>query len=146
MTETTTTRTTISTSAAAPRRTAHVALWVLQVLLAGVYLFSAVGKLSADPVQVAGFSLMGLGVTGMYLVGTAELLGGVALLIPRLAGLSALALVALMIGAVTATAIVVGGVLVAVPAVVGVLVAIVAWGRRRSTVELVALVRGYAQR
>ena len=34
--------------------------------------------------------------------------------------------------------------MVAMPAVVGVLAAIIAWGRRRSTVELVTLVRRYA--
>ena len=43
------------------RRAGHIALWVLQVLLAAVYLMSAAGKLGADPLQVAGFEAMGLG-------------------------------------------------------------------------------------
>lgn len=133
--------TTSTTPAARPGRTAHVSLWVLQVLLAALYLFSAFGKLTADPLQVAGFTMMGLGVAGMYLVGTAELLGAIALLIPRLVGLAALALVALMVGAVILTAVFVGGALVAVPATVLVLVAIVAWGRRHSTQELLRSVR-----
>lgn len=129
------------TSTAAPRRAGHIALWVLQILLAATYLFSASGKLSADPMQLAGFELMGLGAAGMYFVGTAEVLGAIGLLIPRLAGPAALALVALMVGAVTLTAVFVGGALTAIPATVLVLVAIVAWGRRNSTAELIALVR-----
>lgn len=59
-----------------------------------------------------------------------------------LAGVSALALVALMIGAVVLTAVFASVALAAIPATVLVLVAIVAWGRRRSTAELIALVRG----
>ncbi len=123
------------------RRAAHVALWVLQVLLAATYLSSAFGKLTADPLQVAGFELMGLGTGGMYAIGVLEVLGAIGLLIPRITGLAALGLVALMIGAVILTAVFVGGAMVAIPGTVGVLVAIVAWGRRQSTADLVALVR-----
>lgn len=136
---------TIATAGTTTRSTAgrvgHVALWVLQVVLAATYLISASGKLTADPLQLMGFELMGLGGWGMYFVGTAEVLGAVALLIPRLAGVSALALVALMIGAVVLTAVFAGVAPAAIPATVLVLVAIVAWGRRRSTAGLVALVR-----
>lgn len=128
-------------TAQGPRRATHVALWVLQILLAAVFAFSAFGKLSADPQQVAGFALMGLGTVGMYTIGTLELLGAIALLVPRLVGLAALAFVALMTGAVIATVLVVGGALVLVPATVGVFCVILAWGRRRSTVELAAAVR-----
>lgn len=46
-----------------------------------------------------------------------------------------------MIGAVLLTAVFAGVAPAAVPAAFLVLVAIVAWGRRRSTAELVALVR-----
>lgn len=123
------------------RRAGHIALWVLQVLLAAVYVMSAAGKLFADPVHVAGFEMMGLGNAGMYLVGTAELLGAIGLLVPRIAGAAALALVALMVGAVVLTLVFVGAAMAAVPAAVLVAVAVVAWGRRRSTAELVALVR-----
>lgn len=122
-------------------RVGHVALWVLQVLLAATYLFSASGKLTADPLQLMGFELFGLGAGGMYLVGTAEVLGAIALLIPRLAGVAAIALMALMIGAVILTAVFAGVALAAVPAGFLVLVGIVAWGRRRSTAALLDLVR-----
>ena len=123
------------------RRAGHIALWVLQVLLAAVYVMSAAGKLFADPVHVAGFGMMGLGSAGMYLVGIAELLGAIGLLVPRIAGAAALALVALMVGAVVLTLVFLGPAMVGVPAAVLVAVAAVAWGRRRSTAELAALVR-----
>lgn len=137
----TATTTALRTSTTPARRAGSAALWVLQVLLAAIYLLSASGKLTADPVQVAGFELMGLGLPGMYAVGVLEVLGAVGLLIPRLVGAAALGLVALMVGAVVLTAVFVGGAMVAIPAAVLVLVAVVAWNRRRSTAELVALLR-----
>ena len=122
-------------------RAGNVGLWTLQVLLAAVYAFSAYGKLTADPVQVAGSEAAGLGITGMYIIGALELAGAIAMFVPRLTGLAALCFVALMIGAVIITAAIGGGALVAVPATVGVLAAVVAWGRRDSTRRLVAQVR-----
>lgn len=114
-------------------RPAHVALWVLQVLLAVLFLFSASGKFAADPTTVAGFEVMGLGGPGMYAIGVLEVLGAIGLLVPRLTGLAALGLVALMTGAVILTVVFVGAAMAVVPGPVLVLVAIVAWGRREST-------------
>jgi uncharacterized membrane protein YphA (DoxX/SURF4 family) len=122
-------------------RGANIGLWILQVLLAVVYAFSAFGKLSADPQNVAGFQAMGLGNVGMYIIGSLELAGAIAMFIPALTGLAATCFVALMIGAVISTVAVGGGVLVAIPATVLVLVAILAWGRRDSTRRLLAYVR-----
>lgn len=133
MTAITATRTTDTTS-----RRANAALWVLQVLLAAVYAFSAFGKLTAEAQNVAGFQAMGLGTTGMYVIGSLELAGAIAMFVPVLTGLAATCFVALMIGAVIATLAVGGGVLVAIPATVLVLVSILAWGRRDSTQRLVA--------
>jgi uncharacterized membrane protein YphA (DoxX/SURF4 family) len=129
------------TSTPRTSRRAHVGLWILQVLIAVVYAFSAFGKLSADPQNVAGFEAMGLGNVGMYIIGSLELAGAIAMFIPILTGLAATCFVALMIGAVIATLAVGGGVLAAIPATVLVLVAILAWGRRDSTRRLVAAVR-----
>ena len=130
-----------------PGRAANVALWVLQVLTAAVFVFAAVPKLTADPMAVAGFTAMGLGTTGMYIIGTLEILGAVALLIPVLCGLAALCQVALMIGAVITTLVFFGaGPLLITPAVVLVVVSVIAWARRRRTADLVALIRRYARR
>jgi hypothetical protein len=147
----TTTHTTIqrTTAPAANRRTrraGNIALWVLQVLTAGVFVMAAVPKLIADPQAVAGFTMMGLGVTGMYAVGVLEVLGAVALLIPVLSGLAATCLVALMIGAVTVTVMFLGaGSVLVVPGAVLAVVSVLAWARRRRTVELVRLVRRYVR-
>ncbi|MFC5949479.1 DoxX family protein [Pseudonocardia lutea] len=135
MTETT------ATATGTTSRAANVGLWTLQVLLAAVYAFSAFGKLGADPQNVAGFEAMGLGTTGMYLIGALELAGAIAMFVPRLTGLAALCFVALMIGAVTITWIAVGGAFVAIPATVGVLAAVLAWGRRDSTRRLITQLR-----
>ncbi|MCE3556488.1 DoxX family protein [Pseudonocardia sp. RS11V-5] len=130
-----------ATASVTTSRAANVGLWTLQVLLAAVYAFSAFGKLSGDAQNVAGFEAMGLGTTGMYLIGALELAGAIAMFVPRLTGLAALCFVALMIGAVTVTWIMVGGALVAFPATIGVLVAVLAWGRRDSTRRLIAQLR-----
>ena len=134
--------TAIAATRPATTRVANVGLWTLQVLLAVTYTFSAFGKLSADPQAVAGFEAMGLGTTGMYIIGALELAGAIAMFVPRLTGLAATCFVALMIGAVIATLAVGGGaVLAALPAVVGVVAAVVATGRRESTRRLVAQLR-----
>jgi hypothetical protein len=128
-------------TAPATSRFANVGLWVLQVLLAAVYAFSAFGKLTADAQNVAGFEAMGLGTTGMYIIGALELAGAIAMFVPILTGLAALCFVALMIGAVIITWAIGGGALVAIPAIVGVAAAVVAWGRRDSTRRLIARLR-----
>jgi len=133
--------TAITAPATTTSRAANAGLWTLQVLLAAVYAFSAFGKLTADAQNVAGFAAMGLGNTGMYVIGALELAGAIAMFVPRLTGLAALCFVALMTGAVILTAMTGGGALVAIPATVGVLAAVVAWGRRDSTRRLVASVR-----
>lgn len=123
-----------------PSRAANIGLWVLQVLAAAVFVFAGLQKVMADPLQVAGFEAMGLGIIGLYLIGSLELAGAVALLVPRLAGLAALCFVALMIGALVATFLTMGLTpLLAIPAVIGVVVAVIAWGRRRGTVALARL-------
>jgi uncharacterized membrane protein YphA (DoxX/SURF4 family) len=130
--------TTSTAQAPTTSRRADVGLWVLQVLLAAVYALSAFGKLTAEAQNVAGFEAMGLGTTGMYIIGALELAGAIAMFIPILTGLAALCFVALMIGAVIITWAIGGGALVLIPATVGVVAAVVAWGRRDSTRRLVA--------
>ena len=122
-------------------RAGNVGLWTLQVLLAAVYAFSAFGKLTAEAQNVAGFAAMGLGNTGMYVIGALELAGAIGMFVPALTGLAAACFVALMVGAVALTLAIGGGALVAIPATVGVVAAVVAWGRRGSTRRLVERLR-----
>ena len=131
----------VATSTRTTARTGNVVLWTLQVLLAAVYAFSAWGKLTADAQNVAGFAAMGLGNTGMYIIGALELAGAIAMFVPVLTGLAATCFVALMTGAVVLTLMMGGGALAAIPATVGVVAAIVAWERRDSTRRLVGQLR-----
>lgn len=131
---------TTSTPTRTTSRAGNAVLWTLQVLLAVVYAFSAYGKLTADAQNVAGFAAMGLGNTGMYVIGALELAGAIAMFVPALTGLAALCFVALMIGAAIITLAMGGGALVAIPLAVGVVAAVVAWGRRDSTRRLLARV------
>jgi len=127
-------------------RAENIALWTLQVVTAAVFVMAAIPKITADPQAVAGFDAIGLGLVGMYVIGVLEIAGAVGLLIPRLSGLAGLAFVGLMVGAVVTTLVMFGTGMVALPAVVLVLVTIIAWGRRRRTAELIALVRDHAHR
>jgi uncharacterized membrane protein YphA (DoxX/SURF4 family) len=131
----------VATSTPTTSRAGNTVLWTLQVLLAAVYAFSAFGKLTAEAQNVAGFAAMGLGNTGMYIIGALELAGAIAMFLPVLTGLAATCFVALMTGAVVMTLAIGGGALAAIPATVGVVAAIVAWGRRDSTRRLVAQLR-----
>jgi uncharacterized membrane protein YphA (DoxX/SURF4 family) len=144
MTQTTATATIPTTTTAAPARpgrAANIGLWTLQVLTAAVFVFAAIPKITADPMAVAGFAMMGIGPAGMLTIGLLELAGAIAMFTPRLTGLAALCQVALMIGAVTTTLVYMDPVMAVLPAVVLVVVAVIAYGRRRSTVELIAFLR-----
>ena len=121
---------------------ARVGLGVLQGVLAAVFLFSASGKVTLDPTVVAGFAAMGFGTAGTVVIGILESLGAVGLLVPRLSGLAAWALVALMIGATIATVLVVGGAMVAAPGVTLVLVTVVAVVRRHEVGRLARSLHG----
>ena len=116
-------------TATAGRRPANVALWVLQALLAVVYAAGAVPKLTARPEAV-----------GMFVIGALEVAGAVALIVPRLCGLAALAFVGLMIGAVTVTVLHLDAADAILPGSLLVLVALVAWARRDRTAARAALV------
>jgi uncharacterized membrane protein YphA (DoxX/SURF4 family) len=114
----------------------NVTLWVVQGLLAALFLFAGVMKLvmpieaMAGPVQLPGLLLR--------FVGVAEALGAVGLILPgllrthvELTPLAAAGLVIIMIGAAVIT--VMGGSIAAaiLPLIVGALAASIAYGRSR---------------
>jgi uncharacterized membrane protein YphA (DoxX/SURF4 family) len=109
-------------------RGATIALWVLQVLLAAMFLFSGAGKLAGTEQMVELFDKIGFGQWFRYVTGGLEVAGAIGLLIPRLSGLAALGLAGVMVGAVITEAFLSGVVLL--PLVLLVLAAIVARGRR----------------
>ncbi|MFF4790968.1 DoxX family protein [Streptomyces sp. NPDC001276] len=130
---------------ASGRRAARVALRVVQVLLGLFFVFaSALPKLIAHPTAVEIFDEMGWGSAGMYSIGVLELAGGVALLIPVLQSVSAVALSALMVGAFIVQLTAFDGQNAATPIVLIVPLAVIAWARRDRNAQLLRLVRRQA--
>ena len=112
------------------------ALWIVQILLAALFLFGGVMKLvlplerMAGPVEFPGWFLR--------FIGVAETLGGIGLILPSvlrikpgLTPLAACGLVIIMIGAVVITLPTMGVVQALLPLVVGLLAAFIAYGRWR---------------
>jgi uncharacterized membrane protein YphA (DoxX/SURF4 family) len=117
------------TDAQGNTRVQNVSLWVVQVLLAAVFLGAGYAKLSGAPEMVQNFELLGFGQWFRYLTGGIEVAAALLLLVPRLAAVGALLLAGTMAGAVATHLLALPG--SPVPALVlGALSAIVAWGRR----------------
>lgn len=77
----------------------------------------------------------------MYTIGALELAGGVALLIPVLQSVAAIALSGLMVGAFVVQTTVFDGENAAAPLILIVPLALIAWARRGSNADLLRLVR-----
>ncbi|MEU6066496.1 MULTISPECIES: DoxX family protein [Streptomyces] len=138
------TQTTASVTSAPTTRghRARIALRTVQVLLALFYaVASALPKLIAHPSAVASFDKIGWGSAGMYTIGVLELAGAVALLIPVLQSVAAIALSALMVGAFIVQLTVFDGQYAATPLILIVPLALIAWVRRGHNEELLRLVR-----
>ena len=118
----------------------NVGLCILQIGAAGMFLMVGFLKLSGDPQMVGLFDAIGLGQWFRYVTGSLEVLGAILLLVPRLSGLGALLLVGVMLGAVATHLFIIGG--SPLPAVVLLIVmGIIAWGRRRQTMNLLTGLR-----
>jgi hypothetical protein len=115
---------------------AGIALWIVQVLLAALFLFAGVFKLTAPAAAMAGPPP--LPVAFLRFIGACETLGALGLILPSLlrirpalTPLAASGLVVIMAGATVVT--LQGGTIAPalMPFVVGVLAACVAYGRTR---------------
>ncbi|EFF90448.1 integral membrane protein [Streptomyces sp. e14] len=128
---------------AAPTVAPSAALRVLRVVQVALALFyglaSALPKLIAHPSAVESFDRMGWSSAGMYTIGALELAGAVALLIPVLQSVAALALGALMVGAFVVQLTVFDGENAATPLGLIVPLALIAWTRREHNKELLRL-------
>jgi len=123
---------------ALPRgRVALVALWLTQIALAGMFLFSGGLKLTGAPALVALFDAIGIGQWFRYLTGSIEVVSAVALLVPSWAAFGALMLIPTMVGAVFTHLFIVGG--SAVPATVLLTGSLaIAWARRDQLVSVLS--------
>jgi ubiquinone/menaquinone biosynthesis C-methylase UbiE len=108
---------------------APVTSWVARVLLALLFFATGAMKLTGHPESVLVFDRLGLGSLGRILIGVCELLGAIGLLVTPLAGLAALGLAAIMVGALLAHLLVLGP--SAAPALVALALCLfVAWSER----------------
>jgi uncharacterized membrane protein YphA (DoxX/SURF4 family) len=122
----------------APRRKGlHVTLWVVQVLLALLFLFAGAMKFIM-PIEAMTKDMPQMPGAFLYFIGVCEILGGLGMVLPGLlkikTGLTPLAaagLVIIMIGAVVISYQVQGPKGLPAPLVAGLLSAFVAYGRWR---------------
>jgi len=112
-------------------------LWVIQVLLAVLYLFSGVMKFVIPPEVMMKQSQLPLWF--LRFIGVCEILGAIGLIVPGLTRikpvltpLAAAGLVIIMIGAVSITVKTMGFGPAVLPLVAGILAFVVAWGRWRA--------------
>src|SRR5258706_1390265 len=119
-----------------PSKKANVVLWIVQGLLALLYLFAGAMKFVMPMDQMTKGMPVALPGWFLYFIGVAEVLGAIGLIVPAatrirpgLTPLAAAGLAVIMIGAVTVT--VMGGPVgpAGMPFVAGALAAVVAWGR-----------------
>ena len=111
------------------RRVGFIALWGVQVALAGMFLLSGGSKLAGAAAMLALFDAIGIGQWFRYVTGAIEVVSAVALLVPSLAPFGAAALVVTMIGAVATHLLLIGGSPVA-PMVLLLGAVVVVWARR----------------
>lgn len=89
----------MATAIGEPSRAMTIALWVLRLLMAALFLFASFAKLTSQPQMVESFGLLPVGQWFRYVVGLMELVGGVAVLVPTVSGLGALLLLVVDVGA-----------------------------------------------
>ncbi|MCM1974863.1 MULTISPECIES: DoxX family protein [Streptomyces] len=131
----------VAESATARGRRARIALRALQIVLALFYgIASALPKLIGHSSAAEVFDELGWGSTGMYTIGALELAGAVALLIPVLQSVAAIALSGLMAGAFVVSLTAFDGENAATPLILIVPLALIAWARRGSNADLLRLV------
>ena len=115
-------------AASRPSTTVDVAFWVLQLLLAGVFLIVGTAKLAGAQMLVETFEKLGLGQWFRYFTGSVEVIAAIMIIIPRTVVVGAALLAATMIGAFDTHVLLIGG--SPIPALVLlVLAALVVWYR-----------------
>ncbi|MEV0580123.1 DoxX family protein [Streptomyces sp. NPDC050392] len=131
----------VSGASAAGRGRGAVALNVARYALALFLGFSGIAKLIAHESAVESFGRMGWSHAAMYVIGGLETAGAVALLIPLLAGVAALAFCALLTGASVVQLTLLDPPNAVMPAVLVVVMVLIARDRREGTAALVARFR-----
>ena len=110
-------------------RAGHYAVWVLQVIVAGMFFLAGGSKLAGNPAMVATFDTFGIGQWFRYATGLIEVVAAVALLVPRFVPFGAILLVPTMLGAIVTHLFIIGG-SPAVPALLLLGALVILWARR----------------
>jgi len=87
----------------------NITFWILQGLLAAMFLVAGTTKLAGAQMQVAFFEKIGFGQWFRYFTGGLEVIGAILVLIPRTAGVAAILLGMTMVGAVDTQLLITGG-------------------------------------
>ena len=115
-------------AASRPSKTLEVAFWVLQLLLAAVFLIAGTTKLMSAQMHIETFEKLGVGQWLRYFTGSVEVIAAILIVVPRRVVVGAALLAATMIAAIETRVFVIGG--SPVPALVPLaLSALVAWYR-----------------
>jgi putative oxidoreductase len=116
----------------------NIALWTVQVLLAGMFIMAGASKLSGAEQMVQMYNAIGIGQWFRYVTGLIEVGAALLLFAPRLAGVGATLLSCTMVGAILTHLFVIGG-NPAMPIVLLATSAVVAAGRKDRTLSLLGL-------
>ena len=90
-------------------RALNITFWILQGVLAAVFLAAGITKLVSMQTQVVTFDEIGLGQWLRYFTGAIEVIGAIMVLHPRTAALAAILLGMTMVGAVDVHLLITGG-------------------------------------
>ncbi|KAB2362914.1 DoxX family protein [Actinomadura montaniterrae] len=125
------------------RRVLRRALWAAQSLIAAFLFFaSAMPKFAGQADAVETFTRIGWGQWFRYVTGAVEAAGAIGLVVPRLAGFAATALIGLLAGAVLTHLLVLDAAWALFPAALAAVCAVIAWDRRAETRDLLRSVAG----
>lgn len=115
----------------------NILLWIVQILIGLLFIFSGAMKFVMPYEKMAEGSPVNFPYAFFMFIGVCEILGGIGLILPWLTKikpfltpLAAALLVIIMIGAVAVTAMGPTPGMAVVPAIVGCLCALIAWGRK----------------
>lgn len=123
-----------------PRSSPRLGVFALRMGLALLFVIAGLTKLSGMAAMVTLFNALGLGQWLRYAVGTTEVVGALLLLTQSLAGVGALLLCAVMVGAVITQGFIVRA-SPAAPLAVFAMLVILVWASRAQTAQLLARLR-----
>ena len=115
-------------AASRPSTTVDVAFWVVQFLLATVFLIVGTTKLAGAQLHVETFEKLGVGQWFRYFTGSVEVIGAIMIIVSRTVVVGAALLAATMIGAIDTHVFLIGGSPVPALLLLG-LAALVVWYR-----------------